>query len=370
MESSTSLPGDDEGDQVHKRGVGRGRNFMVLHRPVWSQLCTAPCSNRFNFVTAFLVLLAGTGSDHRLTKWSAKACEEHAGMGKPRARQAIEELTEAGLVERTEASTTMMPQYRLPPIPRDAEPIYLPTQFVTGLAEETPMLRRLREAGDFEALRMLIDLYGLLETDATQGVPISFIHTAAEDNAPARKVCEFGVNAVWAMPLPSVTTVSGDWMKPHKVSSAKPWANLWERLRLLEAIGAIWFEPWVFSGSSDHAEPLMPVDPSVLYSMAEGDEVAQLTRLMQDACRHYVEMGEREYLLDRYGNDILIPLPLHHQAPALRGVMRVKVEADTPGFRRAYGARMRVIERVTPALQQLIQNIGNGSHTQPVRYAG
>jgi hypothetical protein len=138
----------------------------------------------------------------------------------------------------------------------------------------------------------------------------------------------------------------------------------------LEAIGAIWFEPWVFSGSTDHAEPLMPVDPSVLYSMAEGDEVAQLTRLMQDACRQYVEIGEREYLLDRYGNDVLIPLPLHHQAPALRGVMRVKVEADTPGFRRAYGARMRVIERVTPALQQLIQNIGNGTHRQPVQYAG
>jgi hypothetical protein len=31
---------------------------------------------------------------------------------------------------------------------------------------------------------------------------------------------------------------------------------------------------------------------------------------------------------------------------------------------------MRVIERVTPALQQLIQNIGNGSHGQPVSYAG
>jgi hypothetical protein len=26
-------------------------------------------------------LLAGTGADHRLTKWSAKACEDRAGMG-------------------------------------------------------------------------------------------------------------------------------------------------------------------------------------------------------------------------------------------------------------------------------------------------
>src|SRR4051794_27978064 len=100
MESSTTLPNNLDEAPRHLRGIGKGSNFMVLHRPVWKKLCEAKTTNRMNLVTAFLVLLAGTGSDHRLTKWSAKACEEHAGMGKPRAKHAIEELIGLKLVKR------------------------------------------------------------------------------------------------------------------------------------------------------------------------------------------------------------------------------------------------------------------------------
>src|SRR3546814_17498201 len=79
------------------------------------QTCALPSwqvetGNRLNLVTAFIVLLAGTGSDHQLTKWSAKACEQHNGMGKPRAKVAIDELIQHGFVARTERSTKLYPQ--------------------------------------------------------------------------------------------------------------------------------------------------------------------------------------------------------------------------------------------------------------------
>lgn len=340
---------------------------MVLHRPIWEKLCAAKTTNRMNLVTAFLVLLAGTGSDHRLTKWSAKACEEHAGMGKPRAKQAIEELIELKLLERTDASTTMTPQYRLPEVPRDAEPIYLPKQIITGLGDATPIIRRLRETGDFLALRMLLDLYGMIETDATNGVSIEHFREGRVDDVSAHKVCEAGVNAVWAMPLPSSMGGSGDWVMAHKTKDRDPWAVFWERVELLKKIGAIWFEPWVFHGSSVDAEPLFPIDPSVLYSVSPADETAELTQLMQDASRLFV--GDRDYLLERHYGEVLMPLPLHHQPPAIRGVPRMRVEADTPGHRMAYGKRMTAIERATAALQRLVAQMSEGSFDRPVHYA-
>src|SRR5688572_584555 len=100
--------------ESRERGAGRGSRFFALAPESWELLWSIETANRLNLVTAFLVLLAGTGSDHRLTKWSAKACEEHAGMGKPRAKRAIEELIEGGLVERTANSTAILPQYRMP----------------------------------------------------------------------------------------------------------------------------------------------------------------------------------------------------------------------------------------------------------------
>jgi hypothetical protein len=365
MESSTTLPPNLEATGKHRRGAGRGSNFMVLHRPVWETICGAKNTNRMNLATAFLVLLAGTGSDHRLTKWSAKACEEYAGMGKPRAKQAIEELIGLKLLERTDSATTLMPQYRLPEVPRDDEPIYLPKQLITGLGAATPIIRRLREAGDFLALQMLIDLYGLIETDATHGVSIQHFRQGNVDEGGA-KVCEAGVNAIWAMAVPTIMGGSGDWVTPHRTKDKDPWAAFWERVDLLKKVGAIWFEPWVFEGTALDAEPLFPVDPSVLYSVPPVDKAAELTQLMQEASRLFV--GERDYLLERHYGEILIPLPLHHQMPAVRGVARMTVEADTPGCRMAYGKRMTAIERATTALQQLVRDMSVGTFNRPVQY--
>lgn len=347
--------------------AGRGGNFFALDPEVWERLWTVPTVNRMNLALAFLVLLAGTGSDHRLSKWSAKACEDHLGIGKPRAKHAIEELIAAGLAERTEASTRLKPQYRLPPLPREAEPVFLPVALVTGLAgREAPVLRRVRETGDPLVLRMLVDLYGRVQADAAGGVPPAELCERAPDASPPRKVLECGAHALWALPLDLEVKASGWWCAPHRVEArteAEAWAPFWERVGVLKAVGALWFEPWVFDGTAPDAEPLMPVDLGVLHSGFGDDETARLTRALGRAAAELA--GGREGRLDRHGDALLLPRLRHQRPPAVVGVARLRVEADTPGRRLAYAKRMDLVERAGAACDQLLRDAAGGRFDRP-----
>lgn len=361
----------DDGANTEKqeqlsRGRGRGRSFFAIDRDLWPQLWTLETANRLNFVMSYLVLLSGTGADHQLTKWSAKAIEEHVGIGKPRGQRAIEELIDHGLVSRTERSTRLQPQYRLPALDREAEPIFLPVQLVTGLANETPILRRIRETGDALILRMLIDLYAMVELDATFGVPIANLRQNPAEEHPARKICEAGANAVWGMEYGSQQGAAGDWTRIHRTNDAgDPWALFWERVATLTKIGALIFEPWVFDGDALDAEPLFPVDPAAHYPVQNVDKVTALTRAAYDAAAELA--GERTYLLDRAEGDILVPLPAHHRPPEVRGVAKLRVEADTPGRRRCYAQRLERVENYTEAFAILKLDVENGRFDKPLR---
>lgn len=350
------------------RGKGRGSSFSVLGREVWDRLWAAKTANRLNFVSAYLVLLVGSGADHRLTKWSAKACEDHIGMGKPRAKVAIEELIAAGLVERSSEATKLRPQYVLPHTPEeDEEPIFLPNQLITGLAGETPMVRRVRETGDALLLRMLIDLYGLIQLDATFGVPLSAFYKYSK--VPPRKVTEVGANAVWALANEWVTEGCGDWAVVHRInadSNGESWRPFWDRVELLQKIGALVFEPWVFDGEGQDAEPMFPINPSVLYTPNYlPDDEAKLTSLAMETAS--LLLIGRSYLLDRYDGRLLVPVPLHHRAPALQGVAKLRVEADTPGRRMAFAQRKKRIKQYTQGLERLKSSFENGETDVPFR---
>ncbi len=359
--------GSEEANQDKSpRGKGRGRSFFAINRELWPQLWTLDTANRLNFVSAYLVLLSGTGADHQLTKWSAKAIEEHVGIGKPRGQRAIEELIDHGVLSRSERSTRLQPQYRLAQLDRDADPIFLPVQLVTGLAGETPILRRIRETGDALTLRMLVDLYSMIELDATFGVPIANLRQNPAEEHPARKLFEAGANAIWAMEFGGEQGAAGSWTQVHRTNdTAEPWAMFWERVATLSKIGALIFEPWIFDGDSLDAEPLFPVDPAAHYPVQQVDKVTALTRIAHDAVAELA--GERSYLLDRAEGDILIPLPAHHRAPEVRGVAKLRIEADTPGRRRCYAQRLERIESYAEAFSILKLDAENGRFDKPLR---
>jgi hypothetical protein len=354
-------------EEKRVRGAGRGSRFSVLERGIWDRLWDIETDNRLNLVTAFLVLLAGTGADHRLTRWSARACEEHAGMGKPRAKRAIDELIRAGLVELLDTSTPMAPHYRLPAVDRAADPIFLPVQLVTGFGSETPLLRRVRETGDTLLLRMLIDFYGAVQLDATYGLPLAMLKQRnSEPETEARKVTEVGVNAVWALSHPNQREASAACGARHyvKKSGAKPdWQPFWDRVANLVRVGGLWFEPWVMDGEADDAEPLFPVDLAASYGRA-GDEVSRLTLAVTDAAEALI--GERNWILDRHADQLLVTLPVHHRPPCIRGIARLKVEPDSPGHRVAYAKRMTAIEDQTARYQALTGDAHAGRYNMPL----
>lgn len=370
MFNSESMRVHDDQPEKRKRGQGKGSNFFLLGHDVWDRLLTAKTDNRLNLIIAYLVLLAGTGSNQRLTKWSAKACEDHTGLGKPRAKHAIEELIAANLVKRTDSSTRLMPQYELPELPADAEPIFLPVALVTGLGNETPILRRVRETGDPMLLIMLIDLYALVDTDATHGVPIKNLREGAADTTTSsRKIADVGAHAVWALTRGSSRQAQGPWCSRHHVKvkdNTAAWRDFWNRLDLLKQIGAIWYEPWVFDGQGLDAEPLMPVDPTGFYAVANADDEAKLTRLAFDASRALIT-EERAYLFDRNAADFFLPLTLHRQPPALWSIARLRVEADSPGRRLAWKRRRVLVEQHLQGFGQLLVDAEASRFNQPMR---
>lgn len=370
LDGSTSREAESVGaDRV--RGKGRGGNFLAIDRAAWDHLWEVETSNRLNLVTAYIVLLAGTGSDHQLSKWSAKACEQHTGMGKPRAKVAIDELIQHGFVAHTDRSTKLYPQYRLQPIPPDSDPIFLPVALVTGIETEASMLRRVRETGDALLLRMLVDLYGLVQLDATFGVPIEALSQTPPDAYPARKVFEIGIHSVWALRLVGGSkSANGDWASYHRSKSRSKdgaWEDFWARVAMLENIGAIWYEAWIFDSKEPDAEPLFPVDPAALYHQGEGDDVYQLTRTMLNAAANLSE--ERSNLLERYGIDMLVTLAQHRRAPSIRGVARMRIEADTPGRRLSYYKRRTQMEIYEAGYTQLALDALRGDYSRPMNTA-
>lgn len=371
MSSSELAPltvGSTPAERTPRRGAGRGSSFFAIRRETWSRLWVSPASNRLSFVTTYLVLLAGTGSDHRLTKWSAKACEQYVGLGKPRAKQAIDELIANSFIKHTESSTRTFPQYMLEPLSLQEDPIFLPVQIVTGFSKETPVLRRVRETGDPLLLRMLIDLYGQVQLDATHGLPLWTLRESSSETASSFKIFEVGVHAAWALVVGSGPNASGEWTAIHRVDGVSPiemWRPFWNRVSTLKKIGAIWFEPWVFDSNSLDAEPIIPVDPSALYADNLGGLEGKLTRLCIDAVTAL--SADRTFLIEKNADNILVPLSTHRQAPSLKSVCRMTVEADTPGRRLSFAKRMAIIDGATKGLNDLIKDANFGLYDRPIR---
>ena len=242
---------------------------------------------------------------------------------------------------------------------------------VTGIETEASMLRRVRETGDPLLLRMLIDLYGLVQLDATFGVPIEALSQTPPVDYPARRVFEIGVHSVWRLRLSGGSkTAKGDWAGHHRTQSRSKdgaWEEFWTRVAMLEKIGAIWYEAWIFDSEEPDAEPLFPVDFAALYHQSEGDDVYQLTRTMLDVAANLSE--ERSDLLGRYSLDMLVTLAQHRRAPGIRGVARMRIEADTPGRRLSYYKRRTQIEIYEAGFTQIALDALRGEYNRPMNTA-
>jgi hypothetical protein len=175
---------------------------------------------------------------------------------------------------------------------------------------------------------------------------------------------EMGANAVWAVALGGTMAASGDWCAVHREKiKNEEWSKFWERVATLQKIGALWFEPWLFDGTTLDAEPLFPVD--TLDGRSHSEDATGLTLL----ARRVVEAlaGARHYLLEQSAGRTVVVLPAHHRPPSIRGVAKLRVEPDTPGRRLSFAKRRELLERHETAYLQLLSDIDEGRYNRPIR---
>jgi hypothetical protein len=75
---------------------------------------------------------------------------------------------------------------------------------------------------------------------------------------------------------------------------------------------------------------------------------------------------ERMYILENYGEDLLVPLSAHRQMPSIRGVARVRINADTPGYRFSYQQRKSQMETYYSGYVQIIKDVAQDNFGRPV----
>ena len=179
------------------------QGFFAIDRRSWAKVCDLGMPA----AVVYVVLATGTGPDNATTSWSTHAVEKYTGVGRKRAKRAIDTLVEAGLVRRVRMGTR--PAYRLvvwrrelswneePVVKRlragkkltasqeDRVPslceagwlapaagdtfevldtavpdwVWLPNSLVRPLSESDAPVERVRQSGDVELLRLFVDLY-------------------------------------------------------------------------------------------------------------------------------------------------------------------------------------------------------------------
>ncbi|KMO39301.1 hypothetical protein VQ02_10190 [Methylobacterium variabile] len=86
-----------------------GGDFFAVERPMWAKVCARTSMNE---AVAYLILARGAHFGTRDTAWSTDAVERYTGIARPRAKKAIQDLVQSGLLQQKRAGTK--PLYHLP----------------------------------------------------------------------------------------------------------------------------------------------------------------------------------------------------------------------------------------------------------------
>ncbi|QXN62801.1 hypothetical protein [Serratia fonticola] len=140
--------------------------IFIIDRSVF----LSACDISLNAAVAYLIMARGSQGNNRTTKWSAKSVSQYAGITPMRAREAIGQLIDHGVVELTQPGAR--PQYKIELPDTDLDYIYLPNAIVDGVGKEIPPIERIRQTRNIITLKVFILLYSIQDLDNTGGMPI------------------------------------------------------------------------------------------------------------------------------------------------------------------------------------------------------
>lgn len=353
-------------------------NFFAIDQRCWAKAC----SLGLNPAVAYLVLARGSGGDQRTTYWSVNAVETYTGISRHRAKASIEALQSAGLISSMRRGG--QPRYEILPwseivgrtiklspaqtkllnlivtgdqptksdlkyAPKlvqqgiletdpdnqlhlpESQWIWLPNEFVTGAADETPPLELLRQTQDEKALRLVVDLYREQNLREDGGVDrrITWIeHERFE-------VGQQGQFTVWGFREGRQFVHWTDTTRPHrrnkkdltereKEDGENPGVDFFARMHILTDLGLVEWVTYLVESDGPEAEIIHPLaisnsDPRCLENMlGKAANDAGLEKLTEGQ----IGRAESKGLF-------LVPVPRHLSRVTVIGIARLRYRPKT-----------------------------------------
>lgn len=263
------------------------KGFFAVGTEEWRAACglglTAACS--------FLVLACGTGRDNSTTAWAANAVQTYAGISWVRAKPAIAQLIEAGLVQNV--SKTKKPRYKLK---IGTERIWLPKSIIMSVAGEMPALHRIRQAQDVMLLRLFVELYYAQNLAADGGLSRNVYYHKFKKTVFAESgefiFLGFDADSSWVSWSTDVTDVHrAKVSEAEKAEGKNPGHVFFKRISTLIEMGLLEYSVCVFESDGDDAEILFPIHGPTAWEremLETGQTLAErlLTDWQVDQCPH------------------------------------------------------------------------------------
>lgn len=302
-------------------------HFFAVGRDSFVQACGLG----INAASAFLTMACGTGRDHTTTRWSATSVENHAGIGWRRADESITALRHSGLVKRTDdKSDKRKPAYQLK---CEGDLIWLPKSIVTGVGDEIPPLRKLRQAQCAMTLRLFIELYRAQNLRDDGGISRDVVYQKYE----RREFGGRGAYTVWAFDKPSCMTMTWcDVTEPHRRDQLTPEeckrgcnaaVDFFARFDKLRLLGLVERVPCLYEG--DDGEPIHTL------------ENPHLLDIMHEAAESLITEG---MAVAAESHDYLVPVVNHMEAVQVYAMERLRYRPHTRATS-AWWARERQAEQ-------------------------
>lgn len=283
----------------------------------------AACSIGLNAAIALLVLARFSGRDHSTTSASIHAVEKYTGIGRIRAKSALDALINSKLVAKTNSSTTR-PRYALETTGVD-NLIWLPNEVIDGAANEAPPIERLRQTSDVEALRMFGMLYHRSNLRDEGGLPTEYYRGVYNSH----KLKDVGPLSIWRFVL-----IRDEFVWPDtKPEVARHRLVLLHTLRLVE-IGA-----YLCQSDDSDAIRLFELTPN---TMAAARDAAD-------------ELLRKEEVIE---SGMVVPLPKHISHVAVLGVIRLVYRAKTTNTSKWYAERIAREKRLVEWYGSLPSDFG------------
>ena len=280
-----------------------------------------------NPACALLVLASGSGRDNKRTSWSCNAVRKYTSIGRQRAKNAVNQLVEEGVLEKESGRDIRNPRYTIK-LDSEDEMIWLPVTFVTGAGLETPPLERLRQTGDVQIIRLLLDVYAFCSIAEEAGLPWDVVSGKSE----RKRIGESGEFTIWGFNFAEqqVCFLTHDLVRPH-VLPENDCSDFWRRLKTLIDLGLLQRSLVMFDSK----------DGAVLFEL---EDVFTGESLVERAAETCLQMLPEEYTYTLEAQEVVVPLLSHICAPVARQLYVPTYRQHTELTKAGYAASRERIE--------------------------